>query len=513
MSERMLEKSIGRMCFVGFEGLVPPHYLLDWIRAGRVGGVILFARNIASPSQVADLTDALQAVAPEGILVSIDQEGGVVARLREKQGFTEVPGAMALASATDSLHHVEQVATVMAQELRAIGVHWDYHPVVDLSYNMANPSVGTRSFGRDPQLVSLLAAAAVRGLQQGGKGVAAAAKHFPGLGNTPIDTHEGLPIVDTSLDHLENVDLVPYRAVIAENIATIMVTHTIFEALDARLPATLSPVVVNRLLRDRLRFDGVVVTDCMEMKAVSNRYGAAESAVLSAIAGFDAILFSHTPSHQEAVYDELLRSAYSGRLPRTVVDAASQRMELLRSNYLKPRSDINIIRSPQHLAIARAAAQAGVTLLKKGNELPLIDEGLAVIEFSSILESGIVESGGLTGFARLFRERFPNADVLIWREVVADSVLALARRSRILVLATRNAHLNPNQLAVAKQLMACAPQTILVVLRNPYDASELSDANTIFCTCGDAAPSLKAIIAMLAGDAVPLGKLPDGIFS
>lgn len=514
MYEKSLETQIGRMCFVGFEGLEPPAYLLDWIRAGRVGGVILFARNIAAPQQVADLTDALQAAAPEGVVISIDQEGGIVARLRAAQGFTEVPGAMALASTANSEQHVEQTAKVLAAELHAVGIHWDYAPVVDLSYNAANASVGTRSFGSDPLQVSLLAAAAVRGLQQGGKSVAASAKHFPGLGNTAIDTHQGLPVLDTPLEHLEQVDLASYRAVIAENVATIMVTHTIFAALDSTLPATLSPIVVNQLLRDKLHFDGVVATDCMEMKAVSDHFSAGESAVLAALAGIDAILFSHTPSRQEAVYDELLRAAHSGRLSPELIAAANRRLTAFKNNYLKPRGDLSVIRSPEHLTVAQRAAQASVALVKQGEALPLPQRGLgvSVVEFPSILESGIVEAGGLTGFAQIFHERLPQAEVVVWRESSADNALALARRCETLVLATRNAHLNPDQLAVARELMAAAGQTIVVALRNPYDMDVLGDADTLFCTCGDAAPSLEAVVAALAGDYLPAGKLPHGIF-
>ncbi|MCB9453729.1 MAG: beta-N-acetylhexosaminidase [Anaerolineaceae bacterium] len=508
MSEQSLETQIGRMCFVGFEGLEPPAYLLDWIRAGRVGGIILFARNIASPQQVAALTDALQAAAPDGVLIGIDQEGGVVARLREAQGFTEVPGALALASAADSVHHVEQVAGVLAAELRAVGIHWDYYPVVDLSYNAANPSVGTRSYGSDPAQVSALAAAAVRGLQR--EGVAASPKHFPGLGNTPIDTHQGLPVLDTPLEHLEQMDLAPYHAVIAENAATIMVTHTIFTALDATLPATLSPVVVNQLLRGRLHFDGVVTTDCMEMKAISDRYPPGESAVLAALGGFDTILFSHTPARQEAAHDALLQAVQQGRVPRDLIDTANRRIMDFRRRYLKPRGDLGAIGNPRHRAIAREAAQAGVTLVKGGAAFPLAGNGsgVGVIEFPSVLESGIVEAGGVTGFARLFHQRLPQAEVLVWREGASHEALGLARRAGTLVLATRNAHLDTRQLAAAREYMAAAPQTILVALRNPYDAGVLEAADSIACTCGDAVPSLEAVVAALAGDYTPAGRLP-----
>lgn len=347
------------MCFVGFDGLEPPEYLLEWIRAGRVGGVILFSRNIGSPAQVAVLTDALQAAAAEGVIISIDQEGGRVARLRAAQGFTEVPGAGVVVKAADAAHQVERIAGVLAAEMQAVGIHWDYAPVVDLNYNPDNPSVGTRSFGKDGESIGRLASVFVRALQD--RGVAACAKHFPGLGDTAIDTHQALPVLHTPLEHLRTVDMAPYRTVIAAGVASIMVTHTVYAALDATLPSTLSPVVVHQLLRGELGYDGVVSTDCMEMKAVSDNYGAAESAVLAALAGIDAILFSHTPAWQEQVYDALLDAARSGRLPESMVDESNRRLKVMRDTYLKPRGDVSVVRSAEHLAIVDEAIRASET--------------------------------------------------------------------------------------------------------------------------------------------------------
>jgi beta-N-acetylhexosaminidase len=504
-----LETQIGQMCYVGFEGLIAPDYLLHWLRAGRVGGVILFARNVESPAQVAALTDSLQAAAPYGVIISIDQEGGTVARLRD--GFTESPGAMALSSARDGEQLTERVSALLATELRALGIHWDYAPAVDISYNAANPSVGTRSFGGDPARVSRLGAAAIRGFQSAG--VAASAKHFPGLGNTPIDTHLDLPVLDTPLEHLLAVDLAPYRAAITAGTASIMLTHVMYSALDADHPVTVSPVVVQRLIRGELAYDGIVTTDCMEMQAVSDRYGAGESAVLAALAGIDAILFSHTRSRQEAVYEALLAAAHSGRLPLAVIEGANRRLATFKQRWLKPRADIGIIRAPEHLALAHEVARAGTTLLRAGAAL-LLRGNVTVIEFPSIFDSGILESGGLSGFSRLLTSRLPDAHVHIVREgTPADALLQTAREAETLVLATRNAHLNAERLALCKSIVAQSRQAVLVCLRNPYDAGALgAGADSILCTCGDSAPSLEAAVEALMGDYIPTGSLPVEVY-
>lgn len=499
-----LEARVGQMIFAGFDGFEAPDTILDALRAGRLGGIILFSRNVSSPQQVAALTDSLQAAAPYGVIISIDQEGGTVARLRE--GFTESPGAMALASAQDSEAWVERMSNMLALELRALGIHWDYAPVVDITYDPRNPSVGTRSFGSDPARVGALAAAAVRGFQ--GAGIASSPKHFPGLGQTDVDTHVALPALDTPLDHLLSVDLQPYRAVLAAGAASVMVTHVLYRALDAEYPSTLSPIVVKRLLRGELGYDGVVTTDCLEMKAITNHYGPEEAVVLGALASIDALLFSHTQAHQEAAYAALLGAVKSGRVPLSIIDDANRRLAAFKARYLLPRTDVALVHSAAHQELANEAARAGTTLLRGGSSLPLKGP-VGVVEFASAFESGIGDVDGLTGFSRLLRQRLPDAEVAIVRgNSPSPEALAVAAGAETLVLAVRSAHLNPERLEAARQIMGAGRNTVLVCLRNPQDAGAISGANSILCTCGDSTPSLNAAVAALLGDFTPTGRLP-----
>jgi beta-N-acetylhexosaminidase len=504
LSPTTVETQIGQMLFVGFEGLEAPDYILDWLRQGRVGGIILFARNVATPQQVAALTDTLQAAAPYGALITIDQEGGTVARLRD--GFTESPGAMALSCAQDAERLTEAVSQVLGAELRALGIHWDYAPVVDLAYHPDNPSVGTRSFGRDAARVSQLAVAAIRGFEAAG--VASTAKHFPGLGQTAVDTHIALPALDTPLEHLRTVDMVPYRAAIAAGVPSVMLTHVLYRALDAEHPSTLSAVVVPQLLRGELGYDGVVTTDCLEMQAITNHYGPAETAIRAALAGIDALLFSHTRSTQQAAYEALLEAAHSGRLSIEHIQHSNRRLATLKDRYLKPRADLSVIRSAAHLNQMDAAARASVTVVQAGQALPLQGR-IGVVEFPSVLESGIGEVGGLTGFTRFLQLHYPAVERVILREGMGRTeALALAEQAETLVLATRSIHLNAEKLALAQELIQRAGRTVVVCLRNPYDAGALPGADTILCTCGDSTPSLAAAAAALAGDFLPTGRLP-----
>ena len=277
-----LADKIGQMMLVGFDGLRPPEYILEWLAAGRIGGVYLFARNIESPAQVKRLVADCRAAARQPILVGIDQEGGIVARLRA--GFTQSPGNMALGAARDP-QLAEDIARALGREMAALGINWNFAPVADIAHQPDNPSVSTRSVGRDPRLVSAIVKAQIRGFQRAG--VAATIKHFPGLGNTVIDTHEALAKVSGSLGYLYDQDLLPFREAIRADVACVMLTHVMFEALDRDYPATLSPRIVDGLLRGELGYEGAVCTDCMEMKAITDGFGAGESAVLAILAGVD----------------------------------------------------------------------------------------------------------------------------------------------------------------------------------------------------------------------------------
>lgn len=507
-----LEEKIGQMTMVGFDGLEPPDYILEWLSIGRVGGVYLFSRNVQSPEQVANLTQTCRDAAPGPILIGIDQEGGIVARLRN--GFTESPGAMALGAA-DSLELAEQVSKMLATEMRALAINWVFAPMVDITHDISNPSVGTRSLGRDQHKVSRLAAAEVRGFQAGG--VAACAKHFPGLGNTSVDTHEALAVIDGSVDYLWDHDLAPFKAAIDAATATVMTTHVKFKALDATYPATLSPVIVRKLLREDLGFNGVVCTDCMEMKAIVDHYGAGESAVLAALAGVDLIMFSHTQAAQEATYDALLGAVRSGRLLEDDVDQAVARIQVVKERFaVTERSSTAVIRQRDHLALAEQAARAGVVLLQVDQEVFPLKSGeqrINVVEFASYLDSAVMDHGGLTGFTQDLKHRAPGINcVSLHSAQTSDESVSHARQlaaeAEVLVLATRSAHLRPVQLELARALMGMAARVILLCLRNPYDVNELKGAGTVLCTCGDSTPSLRAAVDALMGDFIPSGQLP-----
>jgi beta-N-acetylhexosaminidase len=401
---------------------------------------------------------------------------------------------------------------MMGRELAALGINWNLAPVADLARQPDNPSIGTRAFGRNPRLVSDMVAAQIRGFQRAG--VAATAKHFPGLGNTVVDTHDAPAQAAGSLDDLYQEDLAPFRAAIAADVGCIMLTHVIYDKLDTAKPATLSPQIASRLLRDELGYDGVVCTDCMEMKAITDAYGAGESAALAIEAGVDLVLFSHSRAAQAAAYEAVLASAQSGRLSAERIHQSAQRIRMLKRRYsLVGAPSIEIVGCDAHRSLAALAARAGLVLLRRGGVLPLGPGSARVglIEFSSAQASGSSAEGAPSQFADYLSRRLPGAKCVTidpasdaaWQAAAIDAVL---RNADTIILLTRNAHMQPAQMQTARFVYERARVVILICARNPYDAGMIAGADTILCTNGDSKPSLLAAVDALCGDYIPAGR-------
>ena len=517
LAKLSLEARIGQMMMVGFDGLSAPSHVLEWLEAGRAGSVVLFARNVATPAQVAELTASLRAAAPCPILIAVDQEGGIVARLRHP--FTESPGNMALGAIVgdDALAIAARVAETLAREMRAVGIDWNLAPCIDVLSNPANPAVGVRSPGADPARVAALGAALVRGFQA--NGVAACAKHFPGHGDTAVDSHLDLPVIDADLARVRSVDLKPFAAAIEAGVASVMAAHVVSRAIDAEHPATLSRAVQTGLLRESMGFDGVITTDCMEMRAVADRYGAGESTVMAALAGADSIVHSHTPARQQAAYDAMLEAARSGRLPGERIDASVRRLLALKARFARRAEPgaLEVVGCEAHQLAGLEAARRALTLVRGALPVSGQGQGIALIEFSLAAQSLAEEAYTKTQLGQELAARLSGVRhmVLSGSAPSADS-LSLARKALagagLCVIATRSAHLNPPQRQAAAMLLAAARvagvQAVLLCLRNPWDADALPEADHVLATLGDARPSLIAAVEAIAGALVPSGRLP-----
>ncbi len=312
-------RQIGQLVVVGFAGDSLGPEITALAREFDLGGVILFKRNVESPEQVAEVAVEAQQLARElPLWVGVDQEGGRVARLRSP--LTEWPPMLALGRAGDE-KLAGRFASALAAELRAVGFSIDFAPVLDVLTNAKNPAIGDRALGERADVVARIGVAIIRGLQEAG--VAACGKHFPGHGDTGVDSHLDLPLVESPPDRLDAVDFVPFRAAIAADVASIMTGHLLVPSLDAEKPATLSRRIVTDVLRGDLRFDGLVFTDDMEMKAIAGRTPQDRAVVSAIAAGCDVALLCGTDVQAHAAaLEALVRAVERDEIPWKRVEAA-----------------------------------------------------------------------------------------------------------------------------------------------------------------------------------------------
>jgi beta-N-acetylhexosaminidase len=342
----------GQLLFAGFEGTELPVDLAGLVREGRVGGVVLFARNLRDPVQVRELVARLHGLAPNDtpLCVAIDQEGGRVQRLRAP--WTEWPPMRRLGE-RDDLAETARVARALARELSDLGIDLDFAPVVDVDTNPANPVIGDRSFGREAERVARHAVAFIDAMQ--GAGVAACAKHFPGHGDTHEDSHVALPRVDHPLERLHEVELVPFRAAARAGVASMMTAHILLPCLDPRVPATLCGAALE-LLRRELDYDGVVFGDDFEMAAVAEHFPPREATRRALEAGIDALLVCSRADVRDLVLTEL------EAMPPHRLEAGLRRVTALKRQYSGGRlAGAGTPPYPEHTRLAARLAGQGAS--------------------------------------------------------------------------------------------------------------------------------------------------------
>jgi beta-N-acetylhexosaminidase len=359
---RDIRRQIGQLAIAGFAGHAIPDDLRLLAREFDLGGIILFARNVEAPEQVAEVSREAQSLARElPLWVSVDQEGGRVARL--KTPFTVWP-AMATLGRSGDERLAERFARALAAELKAVGISLDYTPVLDIHTNPKNPVIGDRALAERAEDVARLGRAIITTLQS--EGIAACGKHFPGHGDTSTDSHHELPLVEHPPDRLEAVELVPFRAAIEADVASIMTAHILIPALDEERPATLSSRIVDGLLKKAMGYGGLVLSDDLEMRAIGSRYGVPEATVAAIAAGCDAVLMcGESQEPQAAALEAVIRAAEDGVLPVKRVEDALARHRRVKERFLAPAHPRPLsgaaLRSAlgrdEHLAIAAEMAR------------------------------------------------------------------------------------------------------------------------------------------------------------
>jgi beta-N-acetylhexosaminidase len=519
-----LEQQIGQLFMVGFDGTTPTPEILDLIQRYHMGGIIFFTRNIGTAPEVAALTRSLQATAraaghPVPLLISIDQENGMVQRLGSD--MTAFPGSMTL-GAIGSEQTVFEVAQATGEELKALGINMNLAPVADVNNNPANPVVGVRSFGEDPQQVARLTAAAVRGYRAAG--VASSIKHFPGHGDTATDSHLALPVIPHDMERLNTVELVPFQRGIEAGADTVMIAHLFLPALmpPDGLPASISPVIIQGLLRERLGYQGVVISDCLEMDAIVNTIGVAQGAVHALQAGTDLVLISHRADRQRASIEAALAAARSGELSQATITQAAERVLRLKHRLLSweealPAAPAIWSGSSAHQQLAERAYEQSTTLVRNENALlPLRlepQEALLVIvpqpnTFSQASDK--VQHHEFLLEAIRQRHQATQALILAPQPTEADYQQALhaAQSAKATIMLTLNANLDQSQAALMQGLLQASVPVIGLAVGNPYDLLAFPALGTYLVTYEYTRSALAAAVRVLFGEIPTRGHLP-----
>ncbi|WP_214408645.1 glycoside hydrolase family 3 protein [Sphaerisporangium fuscum] len=465
------------------------------VRKYHPGGVILFpwAGNVSGAEQIVKLTAGLQKASTVPLIIGADQENGLVSRLAPL--VTEVPGSMAI-GATRRPADARTAARVTGEELRALGIDLDFAPVADVNVNPANPVIGSRSYGSDPARVATMVGAAIEGFHDAGVG--SAAKHFPGHGDTKVDSHSGLPVIQHSRSQWERIDAPPFRAAVEHGVDIVMSAHVVMPKLDpSGDPATLSKPILTGLLREKLGYDGVVSTDALDMQGVREKYGDAEVAVRAVLAGVDLLLM---PPDFRKAYGAVLDAVKSGRISRARLDQSVTRLLAMKAargvldgSAAGEGEAGDVLRSKDHRTAAQGIADRSVTVVKGARGLPLKGDVLVTGPAAKRL------AGMLDGASAAATGDTPTS------AQIAGARSAAAKADTV-VVTTEDA--GPAQSRLVSAMAATGKKVVVVSMGAPYELARLRGYDVALAVYSRGEPSLKAAAKALSGDLKAKGVLP-----
>ncbi|MBS7529861.1 beta-N-acetylhexosaminidase [Hazenella sp. IB182353] len=507
-----LDEKIGQMLLVGFqeEDGVPSTqfnaHAERLIEELHVGGILLFGRNVDEPMQIAQLTNKLQDKAKIPLFIATDQEGGKVARIQK--GITTFPGNMAIGATGDP-----QLAALagkgMGAELQEIGINLTLAPSVDINNNPKNPIIGVRSFGERATHTAEMADEMIAGFHE--SNILTAIKHFPGHGDTDVDSHIDLPQINHSLEHLMQNELIPYQKLIEQNqVDMIMSTHITFSQIEQskKLPATLSPAILTDLLRKKMGYNGVVVTDDMEMGAIVKNFGVEEAVVKAVEAGADIILIGHSWEHQQKAVKALKQAVDSGRISEERIDLSVKRILDLKAKSLNSRSidhqkrQIDVERVATRLPLtasqkyAQKIAENSITVVQDRQKVLPVEKDHDVTFFTMKNEqtwNTVLAASGVQNKVHLIDKNF---------------VVPTSLKSNTVVIGTYQLDANEKITNWIQQLVKHKKRVIVLGLDTPYEQSYLPEEVTYIALYSTTKVSLEAGLRVVWGDLKAKGKLP-----
>lgn len=528
MSISNLEKKIGQLMIFGFNGKTVTTEMKDLIENHHVGGIILFTRNIGTVEEVHKLTNDLQRIAKNAgherpLFICIDQENGVVRRLGE--GTTIFPGSMLL-GATGKEENAYLTGKATGEQLKALGINWNLAPVLDINNNPQNPVIGVRSFGETADSVSKFGVQSMKGMQEAG--VITALKHFPGHGDTHVDSHLAMPTIDHPMERLEEVELKPFVKAIEEGADTVMCAHVYFPAIESKenVPATLSRKVVTNLLREKLGFNGVVTTDCMEMDAISKSIGTPIGGVEAIKAGIDLIMVSHLHARQYDTLSKIKSAVSSGEISTEMIDLAYERVTTLKERYLTwdnisfdEEVDVAmLIPKKQHDQLALDMYKQGITIVKnEGALLPLTsnEQNKVLVVYVENRSITLAEDKHAATFSlgTVIREHHKQTEVKSLSTDPTDEEIKEIGQQTIeydqVIIGTSMVSPGDIQTKLVEEILKNNEQIVVVSTRSPYDMGYLPETVPAYINTYEfTPPALQTVAQAIFGKINVKGKLP-----
>lgn len=519
-----IERLIGQKLLFAFHGREKPSpEIVDAFKKYHPGGISLFrSLNMGTLPQIRELNASLQRLARElglpPLIIATDQEGG---QLMAVGDGTPLPGNMALGAARSN-ELARKAGEVLGREMSALGINVNYAPCADVNVNPLNPVVGTRSFGEDPILVGELAAAMIEGIQS--QGVAATVKHFPGHGDTASDSHLGLTTVPHSLERLHAVELPPFVAALKADVKMVMTAHLTILSVDGpdAPPATLSPNIINGLLRHDLGFSGVVITDALDMHAIRQGELLREDALRAAKAGADLLLVTSDPLDQTRVYESLLSAAQAGELGMDELKASVARITRLKKwlSEQPPATDLDVIQSVGHRKIADEIAEKSITLVRDHSRLLPIrlesDKRIGVVvPAPQDLTPADTSSYVMPKLTDSIRVYHPCVDEFLISispdEREQASIIGQLQGYDLIIIGTINAYAKEKQAEFVRGVLQTGIPTVVVAMRLPYDLLAFPQVSTFVCVYSILEPSMQAAARALFGHGEVTGRLPVSI--
>ena len=503
-----LKEMLGQKLIFGFHGTTLPPEFKDLIRQYKIGNVILFQRNIESAEQTRRLCREIQALIRQETgypaFIVIDQEGGMVSRL--PGDAVNVPGAMALAAAGDP-ENARTASWITIRQLKGIGANFNMAPVLDVNSNPRNPVIGVRSFGDCPQAVAEFGCAAIEPYRD--SGILCCIKHFPGHGDTAVDSHLGLPRVDKTEQELEDLELIPFRRAIRAGAPAVMMSHVLFPKLEPeQLPCTMSRRMTTGLLRQKLGFQGLILTDCMEMGAIQDHFGTPEGVVAAIRAGADLAEISSTFRLEQAAAEAVTQAAEKGLFSLDEIRESVERILLFKQRLLWEPEE-SLCNWPEDRQLVQAMSSKAITQVS-GTPFA-VGKSTFFCGCADYRASGVGnETGSAAAFPGFLGRAFGAEHLLTPTNPEPQDIqdaLRLAEKSEAIVFGTCNAHLFRGQLELGRALAALGKPMAVAAMRNPYDLSELPENLWKLAAYDYAEPALQALAEVLRGAPAP-GRCP-----